>query len=56
LKGSVPRGRAGISWPPWHGRCFRADEGAPMTDLVFILVTLAFFALAAAYVLGCERL
>jgi hypothetical protein len=30
--------------------------GAPMTDLVFIVVTAAFFALAAAYVRGCARL
>jgi len=27
-----------------------------MTDLVFILVTAAFFALAVAYVRGCARL
>lgn len=27
-----------------------------MTDVVYILVTLAFFALMIAYVRGCERL
>jgi hypothetical protein len=28
----------------------------PMSDLVFILVTLAFFAVCWLYVRGCERL
>jgi len=27
-----------------------------MADLIFILVTVAFFAIAAAYVRGCDRL
>jgi len=27
-----------------------------MADVVFILVTIAFFAVAWAYVLGCDRL
>jgi hypothetical protein len=27
-----------------------------MLDLIFLLVTIAFFALALAYVAGCERL
>jgi hypothetical protein len=30
--------------------------GQPMGDIVFILITVAFFALAAAYTRGCERL
>jgi hypothetical protein len=29
---------------------------APMLDLIFIATTVAFFALSAAYVRGCERL
>jgi hypothetical protein len=27
-----------------------------MLDIVFVVVTIAFFALATAYVAGCERL
>ena len=29
---------------------------APMIDLIYIVVTIAFFALMLAYVRGCERL
>jgi hypothetical protein len=31
-------------------------EEVPMLDLIFVLVTLAFFAVAWAYVRGCDRL
>jgi hypothetical protein len=32
------------------------NGGVFMADLVFIVVTLAFFAVAWAYTLGCDRL
>jgi hypothetical protein len=31
-------------------------EEVPMLDLIFVLVTLGFFAVAWAYVRGCDRL
>jgi hypothetical protein len=34
----------------------RRSRGEPMGDIVFVLVTVAFFALTAAYARGCERL
>jgi hypothetical protein len=32
------------------------DTEIPMLDLLFAVITLAFFALAVAYVAACERL
>jgi hypothetical protein len=44
----------------WHDRCTAArretNGGVRMGDITFILITVAFFALAAAYTRGCERL
>lgn len=31
-------------------------EGCSVMDLLFVLITILFFALATAYVRGCERL
>jgi hypothetical protein len=37
-------------------RGHRAEEGdRVMSDIAFVSVTLLFFALAAAYIVGCER-
>ena len=33
-----------------------AEEEEPMLDIIFIIVTALFFALAVFYVRGCERL
>lgn len=33
-----------------------AEEATQMADLVFMAVTVAFFAIAWAYVRGCDRL
>ncbi len=47
----------------WHSECsagrhgsFCSQAGRPMTDIVLILVTFAFFAVGIAYVAGCDRL
>jgi hypothetical protein len=33
-----------------------AEEYSPMLDLLFIVITIACFALALAYTIACERL
>jgi hypothetical protein len=38
------------------GRALRGGGEIPMLDLVFIAATVAFFALAIAYVRACDRL
>lgn len=40
--------------PGWHLPCTSA-EGGPM-DLLFVVATIAFFAVSLAYVRGCDRL
>ena len=40
-----------ILWPP-----FFVLEENEMLDLLYVLLTMGFFALCAAYVRGCERL
>jgi hypothetical protein len=39
----------------WHGRCWRIITKA-MTDLIFVSITIGFFAVAWLYVRACERL
>lgn len=41
----------------WTAVCvWRAQEAAQMLDLLFVVVTLAFFAIAVAYIGACDRL
>lgn len=40
--------------PCWHGAC--CSDRHAMTDLVLILVTIGFFAVAILYVAACDRL
>jgi hypothetical protein len=43
--------------PPWHGGCSPAEKkGRVVYDLLFLVVTIGFFALSLLYVNGCERL
>jgi hypothetical protein len=44
--------------PHWNeaARCGADGENTYMQDIVFILVTIGFFAVAMAYVRGCDRL
>jgi hypothetical protein len=42
--------------PCWHPRCTSRSPGGTMLDLVFVIVTVAFFATSIAYTSACERL
>jgi hypothetical protein len=49
----------GASLADLRGEAVRASirsEGGEMIDLIFVGVTIAFFAIAWAYTLGCDRL
>jgi hypothetical protein len=42
--------------PGWHHPCTSRGAGGSMLDLIFVVVTVAFFAASFAYAHACERL
>ncbi len=55
-RGSGPTNRPESRGGHWHARCSLAAPRCRVKDLVFVLITVGFFAVSWLYVRACERL